>query len=214
MMVTIVTATVLINSYFGNVQYVSGQLTKTSSIWGGIMKPKSSSSSTSYATATAKSKSTTTSTTTTTKVPKQQQKQSTLQQLQPFLHYLFNTYTQPQYARFLKYPHALFFLQSLLIYDDDSPKTTTTTAGKDDNDVNETVSSQKHPSATTTNKNKLHIEWTLPAYRNFCHQQQFLAWQYRHSTCYGVGSHTNPLLPTDGGTTINDQQDTNASSES
>jgi mediator of RNA polymerase II transcription subunit 31 len=31
-------------------------------------------------------------------------------------------------------------------------------------------------------------EWTLPEFRNFCHQQQFLAWQHRHSVCYGVGS--------------------------
>lgn len=30
-------------------------------------------------------------------------------------------------------------------------------------------------------------EWTQTAFRNFCHQQQFLAWQHRHSVCYGVG---------------------------
>jgi mediator of RNA polymerase II transcription subunit 31 len=30
-------------------------------------------------------------------------------------------------------------------------------------------------------------EFTLPEFRNFCHQQQFLAWQYRHAHCYGVG---------------------------
>lgn len=30
-------------------------------------------------------------------------------------------------------------------------------------------------------------EFTLPEFRNFCHQQQFLAWQHRHASCYGVG---------------------------
>ena len=30
-------------------------------------------------------------------------------------------------------------------------------------------------------------EWTLPEFRNFCHQQQFLSWQHRHSTLYGNG---------------------------
>ena len=33
-------------------------------------------------------------------------------------------------------------------------------------------------------------EWTLPQFRNFCHQQQFLAWQHRHSVLYGQGTAT------------------------
>lgn len=32
-------------------------------------------------------------------------------------------------------------------------------------------------------------EWTLPAFRNFCHQQQFASWQHRHAVLYGQGSH-------------------------
>lgn len=35
--------------------------------------------------------------------------------------------------------------------------------------------------------NVFHKEFTLPEFRNFCHQQQFLAWQHRHAVCYGVG---------------------------
>jgi mediator of RNA polymerase II transcription subunit 31 len=31
-------------------------------------------------------------------------------------------------------------------------------------------------------------EWTLPQFRNFCHQQQFLAWQHRHANLYGRGT--------------------------
>jgi hypothetical protein len=109
-----------------------------------------------------------------------QQLQSPFQQLQPFLHYLYNTYSQPEYARFLRYPHALYFLESLLVYEDDDVDM--------DNSSPTTHNSSIHRSYGT---NKLWTEWTIPSFRNFCHQQQFLAWQYRHSTCYGVGSITN-----------------------
>lgn len=70
-----------------------------------------------------------------------------------FLKYLRDTYSQPDYIRFVQYPHALFFLQVLI---------------------------EQQPSVLK--------EWTLPEFRNFCHQQQFLAWQHRHATVYGVGS--------------------------
>lgn len=69
-----------------------------------------------------------------------------------FLVYLRDTWTRPEYSRFLSYPHALYFLDLLI----------------------ETPAALK--------------EWTLPAYRNFCHQQQFLAWQHRHAMCYGLGT--------------------------
>ena len=122
--------------------------------------------------------------------------QSTFQQLQPFLHYLFNTYSQPEYARFLRYPHALYFLESLLVYDDDNHEnrksnltedsaTNVTTAESTSSNTDSSGSS--NTGSTSTGTNKLWVEWTVPSYRNFCHQQQFLAWQYRHSTCYGVG---------------------------
>jgi mediator of RNA polymerase II transcription subunit 31 len=39
-------------------------------------------------------------------------------------------------------------------------------------------------------------EFTLPEFRNFCHQQQFLAWQYRHAHCYGVGKFPPPATTT------------------
>ncbi|KAL7580349.1 hypothetical protein ACA910_004378 [Epithemia clementina (nom. ined.)] len=43
-------------------------------------------------------------------------------------------------------------------------------------------------------------EWTLPDFRNFCHQQQFLAWQHRHAQLYGTGG---------GGGTRDDGEDSN-----
>ena len=123
--------------------------------------------------------------------------QSTFQQLQPFLHYLYNTYSQPEYARFLRYPHALYFLESLLIYDENHPPrnrpevgTTTSTATESTPLTSSSnIDSSDGTSSTSSCTNKLWIEWTVPSYRNFCHQQQFLAWQHRHSTCYGVGSY-------------------------
>ena len=72
-----------------------------------------------------------------------------------FLSYLRKTWTQPQYARFLNYPHCLYFLDLVL----------------------------EHPAVAK--------EWALPAYRNFCHQQQFLAWQHRHSDLYGSAGNNN-----------------------
>lgn len=82
-----------------------------------------------------------------------------------YLKYLLTTWSQPEYSRFLSYPHALYFLQLLV----------------------------ERPESA------LAKEWSLPAFRNFCHQQQFLAWQHRHSTLYGQGS--NPTIvasPPDG----------------
>ena len=100
--------------------------------------------------------------------------QSTLQQLQPFLRYLYRTYSQPEYARFLRYPHALYFLESLI----------------DTNSHDDTTDPHYYHDTTTTTAKKLWVEWTVPSFRNFCHQQQFLAWQHRHASCYGVGGIT------------------------
>ena len=75
---------------------------------------------------------------------------------QSYLKYLYRTWSMPQYARYLTYPHCLFFLELL------------------------------------TDEENAHVltEWTLPEFRNFVHQQQFAAWQYRHATLYGQGRPT------------------------
>ena len=141
--------------------------------------------------------------------------QSTFQQLQPFLHYLYNTYSQPEYARFLRYPHALYFLESLLIYDDDDDDEDDTNPKKDDmatahatdrSGGTTTTTTNANTTTTTTTTNPLWVEWTVPSYRNFCHQQQFLAWQHRHATCYGVGGTAmNVHGPAMNTTTTNDE---------
>jgi SOH1 len=71
---------------------------------------------------------------------------------QAYLRYLRDTWSQPEYAVYLMYPHCLYFLNLLV----------------------------DHPAV-------LAREWAQPAYRNFCHHQQFLAWQHRHATLYGRG---------------------------
>jgi mediator of RNA polymerase II transcription subunit 31 len=71
---------------------------------------------------------------------------------QSYLKYLFQTWTMPEYSRYLSYPHCLYFLQLLI------------------------------------EKPAVLKEWTLPAFRNFCHQQQFMSWQHRHEVLYGKGS--------------------------
>jgi mediator of RNA polymerase II transcription subunit 31 len=75
-------------------------------------------------------------------------------QFKEYLKYLFNTWSLPEYSKFLSYPHALFFLE--LLCGDDAAKVAR--------------------------------EWTLPQFRDFCHQQQFLAWQHRHKQLYGRGN--------------------------
>jgi mediator of RNA polymerase II transcription subunit 31 len=75
-----------------------------------------------------------------------------------YLRYLRDTWSRPEYAIYLMYPHCLYFLN--LIVD--------------------------HPTVMAR-------EWAQPAYRNFCHQQQFLAWQHRHATLYGRGRPQEPV---------------------
>ena len=57
-----------------------------------------------------------------------------------FLKYLQSTWTKPEYARFISYPHCLYFLDLLI----------------------------EKPSVAK--------EWTIPGFKNFSHQQQFLTW--------------------------------------
>jgi hypothetical protein len=130
--------------------------------------------------------------------------QSTLQQLQPFLHYLYRTYSQPQYARFLRYPHALYMLHALLIPTTTTTTTTMTTTTYCEEDAATTTNTSTTTATSTTTMAHSHLgttvpdghddhhqlwtEWTIPGFRNFAHQQQFLAWQHRHTVCYGVGT--------------------------
>jgi mediator of RNA polymerase II transcription subunit 31 len=83
---------------------------------------------------------------------------------QNYLKYLFQTWTKPEYSRFISYPHCLYFLQLLI------------------------------------DKPAVLKEWTLPAFRNFCHQQQFMSWQHRHEVLYGKGGSSDETGVVDEGT--------------
>ncbi|KAG7358392.1 SOH1 related regulatory protein [Nitzschia inconspicua] len=72
-----------------------------------------------------------------------------------FLKYLQETWTQPEYSRYVLYPHAFYFLD-LLIHNDAFCR-----------------------------------ELAQVPFRNFCHQQQYFAWQNRFSTLYGIGEDKN-----------------------
>ena len=71
-----------------------------------------------------------------------------------FLSYLQRTWSQPEYSRFITYPHSLYFLDLLI----------------------------NNPSVCR--------ELAQVSFRNFCHQQQYFAWQNRFITLYGGGVKT------------------------
>lgn len=71
-----------------------------------------------------------------------------------FLSYLQRTWSDPEYSRFITYPHSLYFL-NLLIKSDAVCR-----------------------------------ELAQVSFRNFCHQQQYYAWQNRFLTLYGEGEKT------------------------
>jgi mediator of RNA polymerase II transcription subunit 31 len=72
-------------------------------------------------------------------------------QFKAFLRYLQDTWTRPEYSRYVVYPHAFFFLDLLI------------------------------------NNDAFCRELAQVPFRNFCHQQQYYAWQNRFSTLYGTG---------------------------
>jgi mediator of RNA polymerase II transcription subunit 31 len=89
-----------------------------------------------------------------------------------FLRYLQQTWTRPDYSRYIVYPHAMYFLD-LLIQNDAFCR-----------------------------------ELAQVPFRNFCHQQQYYAWQNRFSTLYGVGGEDQRHKVEDNPTTINEMAET------
>jgi len=74
---------------------------------------------------------------------------------QEFLSYLQKTWSDPEYSRYITYPHSLYFLDLLI------------------------------------NNDAVCRELAQVSFRNFCHQQQYFAWQNRFVTLYGGGEKTN-----------------------
>jgi mediator of RNA polymerase II transcription subunit 31 len=88
---------------------------------------------------------------------------------QNYLNYLYRTWSRPEYSRYLSYPHCLYFLQLLLI------------------DVDRSSTCSSSGSSSSKASSAILKEWTVPVFRNFCHQQQFMSWQHRHEVLYGKG---------------------------
>lgn len=91
-----------------------------------------------------------------------------------FLLYLQRTWSNPEYSRFITYPHSLYFLDLLI-----------------NNDV-------------------ICRELAQVSFRNFCHQQQYFAWQNRFLTLYGGGEKTIDDKDDTDTNTNNDNQPTTA----
>jgi len=89
-----------------------------------------------------------------------------------FLRYL-RYWKQPQYAKYLSYPHCLYFLDLLVPPDDDDDDT---------NANNNTATTAISDSGETFRREMAQVQ-----FRNFVHEQQFYSWQYRSARLYGGG---------------------------
>jgi mediator of RNA polymerase II transcription subunit 31 len=124
-----------------------------------------------------------------------------------FLRYL-KYWKQPEYARLISYPHALYMLDLLLLHYDDTITNATTAEEMtvaDGNNITalENPSSQiMEPAKAATSSsasnptfmNVVARELVNVSFRNFIHQQQFFSWQYRALHLYG-GSTTGEEAP-------------------
>jgi mediator of RNA polymerase II transcription subunit 31 len=88
-----------------------------------------------------------------------------------FLRYL-RYWKQSQYAKYLSYPHCLYFLDLLVPPDDDD----------DGNDTDNNNAKTTSDSGETFRREMAQVH-----FRNFVHEQQFYSWQYRSARLYGRG---------------------------
>lgn len=91
-----------------------------------------------------------------------------------FLRYL-RYWKQPQYAKYLSYPHCLYFLDLLV-------------PPGEDRDSDDNNSNANNNTATTSDSGEtFRREMSQVQFRNFVHEQQFYSWQYRSTRLYGRG---------------------------
>lgn len=91
-----------------------------------------------------------------------------------FLRYL-RYWKQPQYAKYLSYPHCLYFLDLLVPPGEDGDG--------DDNDSN----ANSNTATISDSGETFRREMSQVQFRNFVHEQQFYSWQYRSTRLYGRG---------------------------
>ncbi|KAL7534240.1 hypothetical protein ACHAXR_005747 [Thalassiosira sp. AJA248-18] len=108
-----------------------------------------------------------------------------------FLRYL-RYWKQPQFAKYLLYPHCLYFLDLLV---PPSPSDLDTgSAAEDGGDGSSTTgggdtkSKSEPTSAVITDSGEaFRREMAQLPFRNFVHEQQFYSWQFRSARLYGGG---------------------------
>jgi len=97
-----------------------------------------------------------------------------------FLRYL-RYWKQPQYAKYLSYPHCLYFLDLLV------PPSSDLTLEQDHygkNTCEELETSKLHGADSGE---AFRREMAQLPFRNFVHEQQFYSWQFRSARLYGKG---------------------------
>lgn len=87
-----------------------------------------------------------------------------------FLRYL-RYWKQPQYAKYITYPHCLYFLDLLVPPDSD-----------DDATASDNLATSTSDSGETFRREMAQVQ-----FRNFVHEQQFYSWQFRSARLYGRG---------------------------
>ena len=110
---------------------------------------------------------------------------------QSFLDYLryLRYWKQPQYAKYLLYPHCLYFLDLLV------PPGSDPDENDDGDDVEEGGDNAGDGSKKKSNTNATKTdsgeafrrEMAQVPFRNFVHEQQFYSWQFRSARLYGKG---------------------------
>ncbi|KAL9187455.1 hypothetical protein ACHAXT_001558 [Thalassiosira profunda] len=110
-----------------------------------------------------------------------------------FLRYL-RYWKQPQYAKYLLYPHCLYFLDLLVPPDADPDDAEAGDEGEGKKGKNNNSSGGVFDSGEAFRR-----EMAQVPFRNFVHEQQFYSWQYRSARLYGRGEGSKEAKGEDGG---------------
>lgn len=103
-----------------------------------------------------------------------------------FLRYL-RYWKQPAFAKYLSYPHCLYFLDLLVPPESDGDGgNDDTTAGGDAE--GEGGDGDRTTTTTGDGGEAFRREIAQVQFRNFVHEQQFYSWQFRSARLYGKGS--------------------------
>ena len=101
-----------------------------------------------------------------------------------FLRYL-RYWKQPQYAKYLLYPHCLYFLD-LLVPPSSDPENVDGNDGEGERSGDKGSEQQQQQSTSGADSGEaFRREIAQVPFRNFVHEQQFYSWQFRSARLYG-----------------------------